>query len=111
MPSEEDRMGMRGPGKSLIADKLEAVRKIQERMEEMRGERGDGPSCHVSLAPLAVKVNNLIHQRDELCRLCGEIIATFELPANQEKFAALGPQFVDILAGWVRRFQKNSGEA
>ncbi len=112
MPSEEERMamGLRGPGKSLSPEKAEAIRAMGGKLRAMQEAKGDG-GCHKSHAPLAVKVNNLIEQRDELCRLCAEMLATFSLPENQDAVAALGVQFPDILARWKRRFEKNSGEA
>lgn len=115
MPTEEERYSM-SPGRNLNPKSAEALKEIREKLERMQAERrgeempSDG-GCYKSVAPLAVKVNAIIEQNSDLKSLCGEILATFMLPQNAEKVAALGPQFPDVLAAWVKRFEKCGGEA
>lgn len=78
-------------------------------MEELQGEADSGRGCYETFAPLAVQVNRVIKQRDALADLCGEVLATFTLPSNAERVAALGPEFPDVLARWRKRFEDHSG--
>jgi hypothetical protein len=67
---------------------------------------GDNEGSFVSLAPLAVRVNNLIEQRDALAFLCAEMIATLSLERNQIQQIS---QMKSTLTVWKERFRKYSG--
>lgn len=105
MPSEEERMGMRGPGQHLTREP-ESLRAIREKLDLMQGE-APSRGGYEAVAPLAVSVNAVIKQRDALCALCGEMIATLQLPANAEM---LPSELAPIVVRWKGRFEKHSGE-
>jgi len=68
----------------------------------------DGRSCYEQISPSLVKVNRLLKQRDDAVHLLGDILATLQLPGNQElPIARLG---VSVLPGWKAQFEKASGE-
>jgi hypothetical protein len=62
------------------------------------------------VAALAAEVDKVAGQRDALARLCGEIVATLTLPANQEQLKVLGGGFAMVVKSWERRFKECGGE-
>ncbi len=98
-------MSLSGPGK-LLAD---ITRRINARKEESQGEAED-TGCYQPPSPLGAKVDRLVKQRDALCVLCGEMLATLTLLANADKVALLGPTFAEIVEGWQKRWRENNGE-
>jgi hypothetical protein len=71
----------------------------------------DGPDCYEKTALPLVEfnrwLNGHIEQRDELARLCGEMIATLSIERNGEEPIS---KLKSILEGWVVRYRKYSGE-
>ena len=71
-------------------------------------ERDDGRSCHEEISPSLVSINRLLKQRDDLAYLCGEILATLRIPANQSEQIK---KLVDtgIIDKWREQYDKFAG--
>ncbi len=87
--------------------------------EQFPGESDDGRPSYEPISPALAPVNRLLKQRDDAVALCGEMLATLQLPANQEEIAKLirggfigaGPVdiFTDLVKRWRLMFEKCSG--
>ena len=73
--------------------------------EEPRME-GEAPASYEQPHPETVRINRLLRQRDNLAFLCGEMLATLRLPANNER--KIG-ELADMLVQWRVEFKKQSG--
>jgi hypothetical protein len=119
VPSEQDRLkNPPSEGKTPDLSKIEAVARKLQKMQQAQRDSSEaenlGEGCYAPVAPLAVQVNNVIAQRDELCHLCGEILATLSMPANTALFFRDNPEadkrFRESVAGWKRQYAKVSGD-
>lgn len=57
-----------------------------------------------AMPQIALEVQRLFEERDDLSHLCGTILATLSIPENKEAIQKIGHNFPAIVAGWNKLY-------